>query len=114
MIRRPPRSTLFPYTTLFRSQHALESRQLFPHPGIFLLQRADLLGELLLGGALDGQAVVGGIRDCAKAVPLGARILMRTAGRTHILLHFHEVQAATASHDVLVPSDRGRLDARSI
>src|SRR2546430_3815181 len=24
MIRRPPRSTLFPYTTLFRSTHALE------------------------------------------------------------------------------------------
>src|SRR3989442_7606926 len=23
MIRRPPRSTLFPYTTLFRSRHAL-------------------------------------------------------------------------------------------
>src|SRR5262245_66593430 len=26
MIRRPPRSTLFPYTTLFRSQGAPESR----------------------------------------------------------------------------------------
>src|SRR2546422_2873439 len=25
MIRRPPRSTLFPYTTLFRSQHAQRS-----------------------------------------------------------------------------------------
>src|SRR5260221_1022150 len=25
MIRRPPRSTLFPYTTLFRSQRELES-----------------------------------------------------------------------------------------
>src|SRR5690242_21514755 len=25
MIRRPPRSTLFPYTTLFRSQHSSES-----------------------------------------------------------------------------------------
>src|SRR5256885_3304499 len=25
MIRRPPRSTLFPYTTLFRSQHRLET-----------------------------------------------------------------------------------------
>src|SRR5258705_9702042 len=25
MIRRPPRSTLFPYTTLFRSQHAPET-----------------------------------------------------------------------------------------
>src|SRR3712207_7867735 len=26
MIRRPPRSTLFPYTTLFRSSHALSRR----------------------------------------------------------------------------------------
>src|SRR3712207_8697943 len=26
MIRRPPRSTLFPYTTLFRSGHALRTR----------------------------------------------------------------------------------------
>src|SRR5256885_12584060 len=26
MIRRPPRSTLFPYTTLFRSEVVLESR----------------------------------------------------------------------------------------
>src|SRR2546427_2228025 len=25
MIRRPPRSTLFPYTTLFRSAHSLET-----------------------------------------------------------------------------------------
>src|SRR5256885_8705713 len=27
MIRRPPRSTLFPYTTLFRSEHGQELRQ---------------------------------------------------------------------------------------
>src|SRR3712207_8796219 len=26
MIRRPPRSTLFPYTTLFRSAHLVEQR----------------------------------------------------------------------------------------
>src|SRR2546427_8864919 len=26
MIRRPPRSTLFPYTTLFRSQHGVVQR----------------------------------------------------------------------------------------
>src|SRR2546421_8434086 len=32
MIRRPPRSTLFPYTTLFRSQrHDAESRRLHFH-----------------------------------------------------------------------------------
>src|SRR3712207_9444001 len=30
MIRRPPRSTLFPYTTLFRSLHALYYKGLFP------------------------------------------------------------------------------------
>src|SRR5712664_4704564 len=34
MLRRPPRSTLFPYTTLFRSHTALhESPSLWPHPG---------------------------------------------------------------------------------
>src|SRR5438552_7755118 len=27
MIRRPPRSTLFPYTTLFRSEHGREGRR---------------------------------------------------------------------------------------
>src|SRR5256885_10829130 len=41
MIRRPPRSTLFPYTTLFRSQTRLDKRQrvvqlaLFPHVYVF-------------------------------------------------------------------------------
>src|SRR3712207_8537702 len=30
MIRRPPRSTLFPYTTLFRSRGALRSRVRLP------------------------------------------------------------------------------------
>src|SRR5256885_5516784 len=29
MIRRPPRSTLFPYTTLFRSHFALETMEIF-------------------------------------------------------------------------------------
>src|SRR3712207_7212101 len=36
MIRRPPRSTLFPYTTLFRSvrdDEALRSRGRVEHPG---------------------------------------------------------------------------------
>src|SRR3712207_8231965 len=34
MIRRPPRSTLFPYTTLFRSEHA---RVLHHRPDLVLL-----------------------------------------------------------------------------
>src|SRR5947207_5152999 len=32
MIRRPPRSTLFPYTTLFRSRHPNEVEQRDQHP----------------------------------------------------------------------------------
>src|SRR3712207_8947068 len=32
MIRRPPRSTLFPYTTLFRSNEALPLAQELSHP----------------------------------------------------------------------------------
>src|SRR5260221_7997092 len=57
MIRRPPRSTLFPYTTLFRSriQHLrLEVRRqaafLLRAPGLFHRQAVgthDLLGQLL-------------------------------------------------------------------
>src|SRR3712207_6846718 len=35
MIRRPPRSTRFPYTTLFRSRHVIElHRELADVPGI--------------------------------------------------------------------------------
>src|SRR3712207_8084069 len=45
MIRRPPRSTLFPYTTLFRSElgHARPVEE-----------RGDLLARVDLGGALPG------------------------------------------------------------
>src|SRR5258708_11256114 len=32
MIRRPPRSTLFPYTTLFRSRQRRLARRSSPHP----------------------------------------------------------------------------------
>src|SRR3712207_8378914 len=34
MIRRPPRSTLFPYTTLFRSWRAVGSRRHSPEAGV--------------------------------------------------------------------------------
>src|SRR5437588_7297010 len=32
MIRRPPRSTLFPYTTLFRSKNQHDTGRLWRHP----------------------------------------------------------------------------------
>src|SRR5256885_9686914 len=42
MIRRPPRSTLFPYTTLFRSELAED----VPPPGAERLADPDLAGAL--------------------------------------------------------------------
>src|SRR3712207_7832518 len=42
MIRRPPRSTLFPYTTLFRSL-----------AGVVPLRGADLLHRVLAGGGVE-------------------------------------------------------------
>src|SRR3712207_8044531 len=43
MIRRPPRSTLFPYTTLFRSQNRLQRR----HVGEEQEEAAQLLVQVL-------------------------------------------------------------------
>src|SRR3712207_7859245 len=42
MMRRPPRSTLFPYTTLFRS-HGIEDEA---YAGTALLHRADAIGPV--------------------------------------------------------------------
>src|SRR3712207_6966465 len=39
MIRRPPRSTLFPYTTLFRSEHEPEAGDLEPPRSRTLVDR---------------------------------------------------------------------------
>src|SRR5947207_11018891 len=52
MIRRPPRSTLFPYTTLFRSR--ARARVLRRLVGV-LLRIGDDLGDLLLVGLAAGR-----------------------------------------------------------
>src|SRR3712207_7656985 len=51
MIRRPPRSTLFPYTTLFRSQRRRQHREVGDRLGAALL-RADGAVALFPGGVL--------------------------------------------------------------
>src|SRR3712207_7589417 len=50
MIRRPPRSTLFPYTTLFRSRAVAREHLLREPPGVdddVRDDRADVLGDRL-------------------------------------------------------------------
>src|SRR5256885_13113858 len=49
MIRRPPRSTLFPYTTLFRSHRARRDR-LLDLAELLLHQGVDLAPDLAGGG----------------------------------------------------------------
>src|SRR3712207_8800685 len=72
MIRRPPRSTLFPYTTLFRSDRMLV-RCRGPHEeGLFLTQPADVREV-----DLDGSPVDGDLRGWAvpNELPIHAEIL---------------------------------------
>src|SRR5258706_5203450 len=52
MIRRPPRSTLFPYTTLFRSSVLTDARHIYEGAGFVLMEEkphrsfgVDLVGE---------------------------------------------------------------------
>src|SRR2546426_5805855 len=49
MIRRPPRSTLFPYTTLFRSRHGIQVRHRHDETVADVLRAyGDLRGALAL------------------------------------------------------------------
>src|SRR5437868_11320512 len=56
MIRRPPRSTLFPYTTLFRSEHQLYAKF---SKCQFWLKEVSFLGHILseIGVAVDPSKV---------------------------------------------------------
>src|SRR2546426_2477383 len=54
MIRRPPRSTLFPYTTLFRSL-GFERREVAAHEDVLLLEHAH---ELQRGDAEFSRQIV--------------------------------------------------------
>src|SRR3712207_8731822 len=58
MIRRPPRSTLFPYTTLFRSPHRARARR--PAPRGARLSRRAARGPARLRAAVRAARVRGG------------------------------------------------------
>src|SRR3712207_8985366 len=60
MIRRPPRSTLFPYTTLFRSRGQQEA--------VGALELPDAVG---VAGVAAGRAHVEAARDVAGAAEVG-------------------------------------------
>src|SRR3712207_8428782 len=71
MIRRPPRSTLFPYTTLFRSEprQGRDERQHAGHVARGLLRRHAALPE---GGGRHGHPGGQGVRQDRKSTRLNS------------------------------------------
>src|SRR2546422_11001742 len=65
MIRRPPRSTLFPYTTLFRSPHKGESIMIAPYPKAARKQH-DPTAEREMGVVMDVVTAVRNIRGAMR------------------------------------------------
>src|SRR3712207_6996327 len=102
MIRRPPRSTLFPYTTLFRSQlsggmqqRVAIARALAYQPEILLMDepfasvdaqtRADLEDLVLQLRARYGVTVVFVTHDIDESVYLSDRVVVLSQiGRAHV------------------------------
>src|SRR5258708_32339667 len=100
MIRRPPRSTLFPYTTLFRSHpdphahrpHQLPPRDLQPHPDPTARRR-----ERRLRSAAAAAAVLVAHGAAVRTADPAGRVLLRAiaaagarvqpGGRARDLLH---------------------------
>src|SRR6266498_2522424 len=92
MIRRPPRSTLFPYTTLFRS----------PRPG----SPKDVTGDALVDIAEVGDRVVPlRCRGGVEVVAAGGAEQPEEAGTTHSL-EDHRSPASHAFIDVAEVGDR--------
>src|SRR5256886_4041529 len=86
MIRRPPRSTLFPYTTLFRSGSAAVEQLPFPRPGLrhrfdehlhlSLAPHAQVpRGDLVGAGAVAAELGPSGTKDLQRHL---AHILLET------------------------------------
>src|SRR2546430_5756049 len=96
MIRRPPRSTLFPYTTLFRSRPVVADRRHASAPVAEELRQAGLLRDERI--RVDARAVVALARDAvalrADAFPLTAS----EAGLTELRSEEHTSELQSQSN----------------
>src|SRR3712207_7784887 len=86
MIRRPPRSTLFPYTTLFRSVEVVQTFGRGPEPEIPLVIRQ--------GGPDDGVPCVLQLRDHRRLVAVPGGVFLPARGvRVRSEEHTSELQS---------------------
>src|SRR2546427_6908420 len=85
MIRRPPRSTLFPYTTLFRSLHRVQG----------------FINQLRVA---DQHHVATGVQMGVHARRYAAGTVR--GGHADVVGEHHATEAELAAQDVLDPADR--------
>src|SRR3712207_7961460 len=86
MIRRPPRSTLFPYTTLFRSKEFLANRETYGNVG--RLDTLDFLyglrpGEEHIARIGKGVSLILGLSAIGDPDERGMRTVMCTRSEEH-------------------------------
>src|SRR2546428_10896091 len=86
MIRRPPRSTLFPYTTLFRSNQYDELRLGVEVAGKIIADGGDIRNVLVLAGRDRGAAHAAADRDA------GVRRVAAGVGLEHELVAVEHVR----------------------
>src|SRR5260370_12534417 len=106
MIRRPPRSTLFPYTTLFRSHPRRKNAELIAVLGDRATRDADAfalehLDDLLIGQRVLGRLVVDELLNLCLDGP-SARVLARRGRQTAREEELQRQQAARCLHVLLV------------
>src|SRR3712207_1791793 len=68
MIRRPPRSTLFPYTTLFRSPDDLDQVAVAAQAGVDAVEVGDVVAVVALGGRVEGHQPQAGDPEVGQVV----------------------------------------------
>src|SRR5690349_14787475 len=116
MIRRPPRSTLFPYTTLFRSRKDFRSIEQLLDSELDKLQRLSLEGTAITGtpsGFEDLDAITGGFQP-GNLIVLAARPAM---GKSSLMSNFAENAALGSQRAVALFSlemSEGELAQRFI
>src|SRR5260370_8566658 len=101
MMRRPPRSTLFPYTTLFRSAR-LELRERLARHGAPARDQATDVGSGLItcGCAVTGERSEEHTSELQSHLHLGCRLLLEKKNNTHRAaapLCWHTMSAQLAS-----------------
>src|SRR2546421_5970401 len=98
MIRRPPRSTLFPYTTLFRSALARRTLIVMPHKRRSFIERLDIVTRpgYLSGGDARSEEHTSELQSRSDLV---CRLLLEKKKQQAI--HYYSIRTQAAVHPTL-------------